>query len=100
MNLQEGDGRVVDHINHNTLDNRKCNLNVVSRYENQQNRLGSRKGSKSGIRGISWDNKNKDWIINVKGQYFGRTKDIEEAAKLSKEKIEESMPYTLEVKLD
>ncbi len=100
MNLQEGDGRVVDHINHNTLDNRKCNLNVVSRYENQQNRLGSRKGSKSGIRGVSWDNKNKDWIINVKGQYFGRTKDIEEAAKLSKEKIEESMPYTLEVKLD
>jgi hypothetical protein len=41
---------VVDHINHDTLDNRKSNLNNVSIYENQQNRLGSRKGSKSGVR--------------------------------------------------
>src|SRR5699024_9227123 len=51
MNLPEGDDRVVDHINHNTLDNRKCNLNAVSVHENQQNRLGARKGSKSGVRG-------------------------------------------------
>ena len=100
MNLSEGDNRVVDHINHNTLDNRKSNLNVVTINENQQNRLGTRKGSKSGVRGVSWDSRNKDWIVNVKGQYFGRTKDKEEAEKLAKEKIEELMPYTLEIKLD
>ena len=27
----------VDHINHNTLDNRKCNLIVVTKSQNQMN---------------------------------------------------------------
>lgn len=97
MNLDEDD-RVVDHKNHNTLDNTKNNLNVVSVHENQQNRQGSRKGSKSGVRGVSWDNTNKDWIVNVKGQYLARTKNKQEAEKLAKEKIEELMPYSIDVK--
>lgn len=29
----------VDHINHNTLDNRKCNLRVVTKSQNQMNAL-------------------------------------------------------------
>ena len=100
MNLSEGDDRVVDHINHNTLDNRKCNLNAVSVHENQQNRLGARKGSKSGVRGVSWDNNNQDWVVVVKGKYFGRTKDKEKAEKMAEEKIKELMPYSIKVKLD
>lgn len=28
---------VVDHINHNPLDNRKCNLRELSKYDNSQN---------------------------------------------------------------
>ncbi|MEA3321185.1 MAG: hypothetical protein U9Q88_14345 [Bacillota bacterium] len=85
-------GMVTDHINHDTLDNRKSNLNNATISENQQNRKGARKGSKSGFRGVSWDETNQDWIVNVKGIYFGRFKDIEEAKKLATEKIEETMP--------
>lgn len=29
--------KVIDHINHNTVDNRKCNLRVCTRFENAQN---------------------------------------------------------------
>lgn len=86
-------GMVTDHRNHNTLDNRKENLMNASISENQQNRQGARKGSKSGIRGVSWDETNQDWIVNVKGTYYGRFKDIEEAKMLAEEKIKEQMPY-------
>lgn len=88
-------GMVTDHINHNTLDNRKCNLTNATLSQNQQNRKGARKGSKSGIRGVSWDNKNQDWVVVVKGIYYGRFKNIEEAKELAKKKIEETMPYVI-----
>lgn len=32
-----GTDRFVDHINHNTLDNRKCNLRVVTKSQNAMN---------------------------------------------------------------
>lgn len=37
MALQPGDGQQVDHINHNTLDNRRQNLQVVDPRGNQEN---------------------------------------------------------------
>lgn len=40
--------KVIDHINHNTLDNRKKNLRIVSHFENQQNL----RSNKSGVVGV------------------------------------------------
>ena len=39
---------IVDHVNHNTCDNRKCNLRICTHFENQQNL----RSNKSGIVGV------------------------------------------------
>ena len=69
----------VDHINHNRLDNRRCNLRLCSRSQNAMN-VRPRKGVSSKYKGVSFDaqtlNISKKWraYINVdqKRIYLGR----------------------------
>lgn len=79
----------VDHLNHNTLDNRKSNLEIKTVSENQRNRKGPIKGNKSGFKGVSYDYTNNDWIVNILGEYILRTKDKELAVETAKKKYEE-----------
>ncbi len=66
---------VVDHINHNGLDNRKANLRPATRTQNNMNRLCiKRKGSPSKYKGVIWHKHTKKW--NVQICYNGKRKTI------------------------
>lgn len=56
----------VDHVNHNTLDNRRLNLRVCSRTQNLANSP-LRKGSTFGYKGISVDRrcKSRPWQSQI-----------------------------------
>ena len=45
--------KIVDHINHDTLDNRKCNLRICTLKENMMNKL-KYKNNDSGYKGVSY----------------------------------------------
>lgn len=50
----KGSDLTVDHINHNRLDNRRCNLQVVNRIFNGKRRI-KPKHNTSGYKGVSWE---------------------------------------------
>lgn len=58
-------GMQVDHINGNGLDNRRCNLRLVTHSENQINRVGKQANNTSGIKGVSWSKKLGKWQATI-----------------------------------
>ena len=57
-------GMVVDHINHNGLDNRKENIRFATHSQYDQNRR-SRIGSSSKYKGVYWHKAKGKWISNI-----------------------------------
>lgn len=98
--LQPDIDQIVDHRNHNTLDNRRSNLRIGSNSENMQNRKGLQSNNKSGYRGVTWHKRDKKWeaslTVNRKRIHLGLYDDPEVAADVvSKERIRR-MPFTNE----
>lgn len=60
-----GRSQVVDHINHNGLDNRRDNLRVCTGSENQRNRSQLQVNNKSGFIGVYFDQKAERWRAKI-----------------------------------
>lgn len=84
MELVRGDGREVDHVNRNRLDNRRANLRVVSRSDQMQN-LSSHRGASSRFRGVYWDAERQRWraqaFLGRRAYRLGRFVDEVDAAR-------------------
>ena len=98
------EGYLVDHINHNTLDNRRSNLRVVTNTENQQNRKGANSDNKvSKVLGVSWHKSRKKWQarvqVNKKEVYLGVFDCIQEAEKAVLDARARLLPFSKEAQL-
>lgn len=58
------EGMVIDHINGNTLDNRRCNLRIATQTQNQRNEK-LRKNNTSGFKGVHYSRLLKKWIASI-----------------------------------
>lgn len=83
----------VDHINHNTLDNRKSNLRPATYRQNNFNKLPQKRGGTSKYKGVSWNKRNKKWVaqimINRQSIHLGCFTEEIEAAKAYDKKAKE-----------
>lgn len=94
------DGFVVDHINHDTLDNRTENLREVTVSQNTQNKDGIAKHNKSGFRNIHWRKDIKKWqvVIGSKGKKIslGCFNEKEDAINVAKRARQDMMEFSTE----
>jgi hypothetical protein len=74
--------QVVDHINGDGLDNRRCNIRLGTQSQNLQNQRKTRGISK--YKGVTWDKKNKKWESKIylnHHYHLGRFLKEEDAAR-------------------
>ena len=83
--LGEPKGKIIDHINHNGLDNRRANLRVATRQQNTWNKRKQRGNCSSQYKGVTWLKRVGKWqariICNGKSIFIGYFDDEEKAAR-------------------
>lgn len=102
------EGMVVDHIDHNPLNNQKNNLRICTRKQNSQNRSPLKRETSSKYIGVKWAKRNHKhklrfgelktychgyWVARVKADkkeyHLGYFKDEKEAALAYNQKAKE-----------
>jgi len=59
----------VDHINGDTLDNRRCNLRLCDKFQQNQNSV-KRRDNTSGCRGVNFFKPRQRWVARI--QYMNK----------------------------
>lgn len=70
-------GLVVDHINHDRLDNRRSNIRICTVKDNMRNLRDHGKG-------YWFQKQNGNWVVEIYGQHIGVFKTEQEAARVAK----------------
>ncbi len=83
LGLEKGDPREADHVDHNTLDNRRDNLRVCTHQQNSSNRK-VRSNTSSQYKGVCWHRLAKKWMVGImvngESKYLGLYESETEAA--------------------
>jgi hypothetical protein len=83
---------LIDHINRDGLDNRRCNLRLCSQGENKRN-CKKYTSNSSGFRGVSWHKHLHKWQARIQFNYItqriGYFNNKEQAAKAYDERAKE-----------
>ncbi|NDC49514.1 MAG: HNH endonuclease [Micrococcales bacterium] len=87
----------VDHINGNKIDNRLCNLRLVTNKQNQENRPAPRNTS-SGYRGVTWHKACSKWMARIchhgKRETIGFFETADDAYSAYKQRASELYSHT------
>jgi hypothetical protein len=90
LGLTKGDRRYADHINRNTLDNRRSNLRIVTSSQNCWNSVKHRNNT-SGYKGVYWHKRTGTWMVRIRVNYkrlfLGHFSSLEDAANAYREAV-------------
>jgi len=91
--LKAPEGKFIDHINHNGLDNRKSNLRICTMQQNSWNMRKQRRNCTSQYKGVAWHKGEGKWqariICNGKSFSSGYFDDEKAAAMAYDDKAKE-----------
>lgn len=100
--LEPKDKEIVDHINGNTLDNRRSNLRICSQ---QQNNFNQKPFGRSKYKGVSWQKHAKKWKAQIQFNrkrksigYFDKAENAAKAYNLWADKLFGEFAYLNRIK--
>lgn len=92
LGLRHGDGKQVDHIDGDGLNNQRSNLRICTNTQNQHNRR-QRVTGRSKYKGVVWHKQSKRWVAQIRYHpnniHIGSFDTEEEAAEAYNEKAKE-----------
>lgn len=93
MDADFSKGEQVDHLDHDTLNNRKYNLKIKDNTRNATNRHGANRNSTTGVRNVFWSSGDQRYVVQLqvegRNKRFGSFKNLDEAANLAEKLREE-----------